>query len=600
MGGNVTPTNNISEWKPDTDYKYGIKAYEKLEQYINEGAYCFQSIKKLLGYKKGGNDGRIKVKIGNNEYEFTGFDLQDLLVRALIKDVTTNFVSRLKTEPQLVQLRDNLFPNIEANIEAFERAVVTIPNNYQLPQILDMVGSVKNNGFKEVKYIYEPEGILFHYLKETYNSHRTNETENVIVYDMGGATINATVFKVDIKMVSGQPQYYVSTLSRLGYAVGGDDVDYAIIEYLMHFDHIAKLFDNDTDRYQKQDENKTNLINIAQKFKIALVQKVTQNLDEYDGSLDTADQFVAIYLNDIIRLFDSTKTFMFDDLEDSEKASLRPMEPKMDFSNSLRRDLLSSTWMTEYVFEKVKDAVLDMINTPDVQMAKKIDKIIFSGRTALFPGIKDTVNRCLKENNLMPKEEYPLNGDLKSPVADGACWYGIYEGKIVFLDNSRVTSSYGLCFTRPGENPYVEMIPQNSKYEENNTQIERSKLVKSKFQSDAGHVNFYQVMGAHNDKDDDSLFNENNRHKVRFLTSINLGGSEAKEETITVYANGIVKCDVDYPAKPPEQKAKTTEFDARDITKENARPYLFSVSDKEKHQITMAIGWNRQRRTSNH
>jgi hypothetical protein len=205
----------------------------------------------------------------------------------------------------------------------------------------------------------------------------------------------------------------------------------------------------------------------------------------------------------------------------------------------------------------------------------------------LFPGIKDTVNKCLKDNNLNPKDKDGgsfLKGDLKSPVADGACWYGIYEGKIVYLDNSRVTSSYGMCFTRPGENPYVEMITQNSRYDENKTQIERSTSVKSKFQSDAGHVNFYQVMGALNHGD--SLFNENNRHKVRFLTSIYLGGSEAKKETITVCANGIVKCDVDYLGKPPHQEAKTTEFDTRDITKENARPYLFSISEREPHRTT--------------
>ena len=80
-----------------------------------------------------------------------------------------------------------------------------------------------------------------------------------------------------------------------------------------------------------------------------------------------------------------------------------------------------------------------------------------------------------------------------------------------------------------------------------------------------------------------SLFDESNRHKVRFLNSINLAGSTANKEIITVCANGQVICDVDYPGKPSTQGLITAEFDARDITKENARPYLFSVSDSEKH-----------------
>lgn len=580
-----TPDENISHWSPGKEYEFGILPYDRLDEYISEGAYCYQSIKKLLGYKKGGKDGRIKATINGKHYEFTGLDLQSLLVRALTQKTMADYIDRLKTDGTLALKKNCIFPDGEVELGVFQRAVVAIPNNYQLPQIIDMVESVKANGFEEVKYIYEPEGILCHYLKETYRGHKLNEVENIIVFDMGGATINATVFNVDIRIVNEQPEYHVSTLSRLGYAVGGDDIDYAIIEYLMHFEHISSIFNSDSERYKWQDENKTHVVKIAQEFKKTFVQ-LSDNLNVANSngiiddinteSLSSLDQFVAVYLNTIIQLIDKNKTFMSADLTDAERRRFNGV-----FSDCIKHDLLHSFWMKEYVYNKVEDAVIDMMSTKDVSSVSRIHKIIYSGRSTMFPDIKETIRKRLKKNSRVP-EEYPLNGDLKSPVADGACWYGIFEGKLVFLDNSRVTSSYGFCYTTPGGDPYHELITQNSKYEDkNNTEISREAEVKSKFNSDAGHVNFYQVMGALNHGN--SLFDESNRHKVRFLNSINLAGSTANKEIITVCANGQVICDVDYPGKPSTQGLITAEFDARDITKENARPYLFSVSDSEKH-----------------
>lgn len=586
IGGSAAqPSGSVSQWQPTLHYDFGLNAYSHVKQYIDEGAYCYQSIKKLLGYKKGGRDGRLKAVIGSNTFEFSGLDLQMLLVRALIKQVMSNYVKRIEQDGMLVQIKNNIFPDGIVRSDIFKRAVVAIPNNYQLPQILDMVNSVKMNGFEEVKFIYEPEGILFHYLKQTYHSHKYNEKENIIVFDMGGATINATVFHVDIKVVNKEPSYHVRTLSRLGYAVGGDDIDYAIIEYLMHFKHISSLFENDAARYKWQDEHKTFLVNLAQEFKIAFVQ-LSDNRDTKGTkdagtgspvSLSTLDSFRSTYLKPIAKEIDLTKEDVSFTKEEGDCFSGLP------FDSCIKNDLLNSVWMQEYVYNKVEDAVLDMMSTQDVKSVSLINKIVFSGRSTMFPIIKERVKAILKKNSRAP-QEYALNGDLKSPVADGACWYGMFEGKIVFMDNSRVTSSYGFCYTRPGEEPYLELIEQNSRYEnKNGTEISRRANVQSKFSSDAGHVNFYQVMGRRNHGV--SIFDENNRHKVRFLNSINLAGSTAKTEIITVCANGKVICDVDYPGKPANQGPVTTEFDARDITKENARPYLFSVSDSEKHIV---------------
>ncbi len=61
-------------------------------------------------------------------------------------------------------------------------------------------------------------------------------------------------------------------MSRLGYAIGGDDIDYAILEFLMHFDCFSNIKD-DAERYSLQDKNKpTELISLIQEFKVDFVK----------------------------------------------------------------------------------------------------------------------------------------------------------------------------------------------------------------------------------------------------------------------------------------------------------------------------------------
>lgn len=590
LGGSLQKPDNYdtTKWENGTHFDFGLHASHRIDLYNNNGAYIYRSIKKLLGYKKGGQDGRIKASIGGTNFLLTGMDLQYLLVKALTKGVMSDYLVRIMKEPALANIKNSLFSgNKEVSMNKFQRAVVAIPNNYQLPQILDMVESVKRNGFREVKFIYEPEGVLFHYLQKTWANHATSNAENIIVFDMGGATINATIFHVDYVKVDDQIHYHVSTLSRLGYAVGGDDIDYAILEFLMHFDRIVRNFNDDAARYRFQDEHKTALLELAKDFKLKFIT-MSNNLPKGGGNsrnmpveLSTLDNFIANYLAPIMEMIDRTMSFNSSHLTDRERQMYED-----NFSEQLVRHLLASTWMQEYVYNKVEDAVLDMMDTDDVRSATNLDQIIFSGRSCFFPAIKETVISTMKERQRSPKE-YHLNGDLKSIVADGACWYGIFGEKLVFVDNTRITSSYGFRYSIPGNrSDYVELIKQNTRYEgKYSDTLTHSVDIVSHFESNANIVNFYQVMGSLHHGN--SIFDEDNRHKVRYLTAINLGAGQASRETITVKLNGTVFCDVNYQGKPIGQKPFTAEFDTRDITKENARPYLFSVSDNERHQTNV-------------
>jgi Molecular chaperone len=112
-----------------------------------------------------------------------------------------------------------------------------------------MVNSVRMlNSFDEVRYIYEAEGILFNYFRKNYKSQKPG-TETIMVYDMGGATINLSIFRVDYTEENGTIYYNVHTLGRIGYAVGGDNIDVAIMEHIFT---LPQLTTSLTEKEQEQ------------------------------------------------------------------------------------------------------------------------------------------------------------------------------------------------------------------------------------------------------------------------------------------------------------------------------------------------------------
>lgn len=571
IGGNSfknAASKSISSWEPIKDYGFGNDAKREIRSLISNGANCFSSIKKLLGYKE-----KIKINLSTSKYNYTtigvnGLDLQTLLVRGLIKVCLSQFLDELKDTPRAMQ---EIFRDTEScKLENIRRAVVAIPNNFQLPQIVDMVSSIKNAGnFEEVKYIYEPEGILFYYLSQTYKAHSENGEETIIVFDMGGATINASVFKLYLeKKESGNIFYKVSTLSRLGYAIGGDDIDYAILEFLMHFDCFSNIKD-DVERYSLQDKNKTELISLIQEFKVDFVKMCN---GERQDSLNSIDNFKELYLRKILNLINYSSSIEGDYLSEQENE----IYGEDTFKEKLKERLLNSLWIKQYVYEKLLDATKDMLATNEVKVLSKIDKIIFSGRSTLFPGVIDNVIREINKRGFYPNKHAIGDTEIKTAVSKGACWYGMYDGKVVELDNSRITSSYGIRHSVPNKPEYIEIIPQNSKYKTDG-KLEGCISLQSDFANTGNCVQFYQMMGDAGN----NPFDPSKRYKVRYLTSINLDGRFATQEGVIVSIDGKVACDVDYYGKSHESNPVYVNYDMRDITKDNDRPYLFSIYNNQ-------------------
>jgi molecular chaperone DnaK (HSP70) len=112
-----------------------------------------------------------------------------------------------------------------------QRAVFAIPNNFTATKIMDLRKSIeKLNLFKEVRFIYEAEAVLIYYLFSKRKKPDGQEVElidgeKILIYDMGGATVNVTLAQINKKGSSDNLYYEVDILAKLGYGIGGDAID---------------------------------------------------------------------------------------------------------------------------------------------------------------------------------------------------------------------------------------------------------------------------------------------------------------------------------------------------------------------------------------
>lgn len=554
---------------PGIDYQYGIAANRDWRASCNMPR--FQSIKKLLGYKKAEED-KIEVTVGGTTLKFSGVDLAHMLMRGLDRDLMEYLNNISVTDRQRVTDKG----------ECPQRAVVAIPNNYTLPKIEDMIASVERLGkFKEIRFIYEAEGVLFNYLRKTFGQKQSG-TETIMVYDMGGATINLTVFRITYTRKNGSTYYNISTLGRIGYAVGGDNIDVALMEKIFTI-----ISDNENERHDYEKKHKTEMLD-------AILDLKKNIINAYRGDKDAG---LILNLLDVesfwkftIRLLDSfvvmndpkmTKMYIFNKLYnrdrpspcgDIEKEDLTVKSK--DFTKEILQKLLDSKELLDFVYSRVNDAVEEILKYPDVKTVK-IDKLLFAGRSTMFPRIRQMVETLVKSHSR--RVEIPDifdDEEIKTSVAYGACWYGIYNG-LVTLDNSRLTSAYGFKQTTGTDSCLKVLLNQNSVFGDDNM-VHGSIDIESLFDGDGQTVSFYQIMGSGTGND---LLSEKNRYKVNYLTGIPVT-QLTQSIGIDVGRNNFATCSVTFDTGMTERRSDL-DIQTRDITEENDWAYVFATTDEE-------------------
>lgn len=532
----------LEELIPGKDYSYGGDADTNEEAMVNDHTPVFRSIKKLLGYE---ND--IEAQVGKSSggghttRHFKGKDLAYLLVKGLQKDLENNIRS-LKPSDLTRYVGNNGFA---------QRAVVAIPNNYTLPKILDMVDSIRRfDNYHEVRFIYEAEAVLFNYLSRNY-SYQKPGTETVMVYDMGGATINLSVFRVTYTQRGGSLYYHVETLGRIGYNVGGDNIDVALMEHLLTQD--VKGWSNEQQRRDYELDHKVELLKQMLAIKKDLISF------EKEGHAHPYSKF----LNEV-----SFANFVGQLLQDTTVRYVSPYSDTIPyFGRGAYAKVLDSEELEKFVYANIDDVMNEILDYPDVK-GQAIDTLIFSGRSSLFPKVRDHV-----QGRLGKVSTFDLNDEqVKTAVAYGACWYGIYNS-LITLDNSRLASAYGFKLTANGKANLNVLLEQNERFTDSGALSAMMTDVDDSFDADGNQINFYQVMGSGHS---DNIFAEENRHKVNFIGTIT-ATTLVQTVEMSVTRNNMVNCRVMFDTGE-EKGISDIQVQGRDITKENDWPYVFATT----------------------
>ncbi len=544
-------------------YNFGVDA--SAEKGLERNA-SFQSVKKLLGYL---DEKRIEYLNGEN-LTLNGVVLSSLLVEGVYEDLKT-FIEANKSSYKSILSEGNFSPN---------RAVVAIPNNFTAPKIIDMLKCIEYlKQFKEIRYITEAEAVLCYYIHQHSRLHPDSEKgledETVLIFDMGGATINTTIADVTLTEGDRGSTYEIDIDAKIGYGIGGDTIDYCLAKTIFSFSKdypLLKLYDpfkgknggalngkKASPRGKKSDLQSIlfdlKLLIIERFYKKPLIIKKANNPKEAQKSgeniyekyfVNSGEYKVLLTPGELSKVLSD---IIGEEVEVSEKEKIYRLFVE-DYAGNF--PLFKNTFFQEYIYGPILESIRDTVELSEGN-AGYLDTVIFSGRSCMFPLVKETVEKELltvKNTKAKLDQEFispsyiNLDGDeLKTAVVKGACWYGIHNNTVK-LSPLKVSSSFGVVRTRSANKKDIEfysLIEIGAAYQNDpeGAFVESFQPVNDIFQFDGGYVNFYQVMG----KDPLEILRKEEKHKYSRIGSIKIN-SKTKEVGTVITAADKVDCKV--------------------------------------------------------
>lgn len=489
--------SDYEKWNPNSDYLYGNTT--ALRKNLK---HKFHSLKKTLGYPD-----KYPVIITNNLdedkklFELTGQHLFQLQVRGMYNDYTTYLNNSSLTDREKEEMSNRTWNCVA------RRAVVAIPNCFTIRRAQAMIDSIRSLGkFEEIISTYEAEAVLFYCIKESIVKSNTR----VMIFDMGGATINTSFF--DYKNENNK--YKIDTLGRIGYGIGGDTIDFCIINAILDMHSVQKALgiqQNNVNIYRN--ENAQKLIELANDIKFKIVDNYKN-----DQSLIRAN-----LLNEYIKREDrgiGRDAIITEESEDYQ--TLFGNSGKVFFDN----------YIEPIIYKNIQDAVAQLARFKEVADCKNQQVVlVFAGRSTAFPFVQDKVKEELKKQGFKNIQTKDLQKNvtmdkLKTVVAEGACWYGILKRNIE-LTNKKTFYSFAYKHSIDGTNEgavFKTLIKQGQRFEKNidgNLEIRKHHAITQNkgFEYDGSQAKIYQVTG---DNPKELYENEGMKHKIMFVTSVDV------------------------------------------------------------------------------
>lgn len=511
-------------------YYYGEVAKNNSSR-TDYGARSFRSIKKMLGYSDTKHLNFTQEPV--IQYELNGKDLCSLLVRGIYNDLDASITLSGRRE----------FLNKEGEFKP-QRAIVAIPNNFtssKIQGINDSIRSIEN--LNEIRCIYEAEANLIYYL---FGLKKIQEG-NVFLFDMGGATINATLANITIKGPAEKKIYHIEILGKLGYGIGGDTIDYLIIKFLAKSLPSVGVYSDPFD-FSTDPDLKNRLVEMALNIKVSMIERYAKGekylIENYMLESYLKGAFGADNVDEI--------------RDDSEIMAgfIRKGKSYPFFEDEVVQSLLYSN------IETIVQDIVKLSNNP-------VDHLIFSGRSSAFPKVHETVINRLP-HKLEKANIHSLDvTQLKSAVAKGACLYGFNRSRIR-LTMSKVNSWFGVRLnTSATDFEFIELVRLGKEFESNGEglkYIKKRVAKRNDFGFDSHVVNFYQIMGI----DPIDAFEKDEKHKFSLVKQVKLS-TETRGLGIEVWENDDVFCEVVEQGAEEEQRVsgEITDYEIGDANQEH-------------------------------
>lgn len=550
---------------PEENYRIGEEA-KNLES--GKRVKSFLSVKKLLGYQ----DEQVIQFENGDELRMTGKELTSMLVKKVYDDLGTYVFSSENNVRHLLE-KQKFTP---------QRAVVAIPNNFTAQKIQDMLESVKSmKTFKEVRYVYEAEAVLMYCLRTKIPAFQTG---TLLIFDMGGATINATLVRA--KKIG--DDYFIDILGKIGYGVGGDSIDFCLAKTL--FEHKERYRElGNTDPFRST----VNLSEQAQKeqmdLRIKLRDKVLEQwkIQIVKNGLDGNSDFLAVNGKLSREERRILKELVEGVLGMNRVEDVREDDFLQQFYHQFHQDTeqpaFQNAFFQKYIYDSVADATREILRFLEPG-EKVLDHVVFSGRSVFFPGIKQTILTTIDSQGIELNENVEISlqfKEAKTAVAKGACLFGML-GSNIHLQSDKTYSAYGFTESRSaGEMSlsFTELIPVGRPFnlpkDASPAELHYCQGIKEgldkKFGLDGQMVNFYQVM----DSDPDRIIRERMQHRYSLVASLPVRKFVDKV-AMRVFENDLITCAVHEKGtlRPTRSKVEIPEMK---IAKDNEDHYTWLV-----------------------
>lgn len=528
------------------DFRFGNEAH------IHWGRNSFQSIKKLLGYAN-----ELEVKNDRGQIaKIKGEDLAHLLIKGLCKE----FEQFLQTDKSVSPyVRERLITDGHLTPS---RAIVAVPNNYTVNKVQAMIDTIKRTKlFKEIHYLFEAEGVMMYYMNQNWKQLGELENKTFVVFDMGGATINATSFKIEVNTDTNNGNVYtrsitVDTVSRVGYTVGGDNIDFALIKIILEIPSIKTAI---ADKMKIEDfmrKQKKRLISFVQKLKLDYIETVSGNILEGNYAKNEETFWTELY-----KLMTECNIQCPAAIEETDLRYLKSRKTK----NIMEKQVMSC----------IKDAISEL----ETERFTREIILIVSGRSTLYPNVKEQVLGTLNNKGYNVKTwDYGVLDDssikideiVKTAVVRGACWYAM-NSKYVALKHDSVTSTFGYTDLVNQEVKYIPVIDKNTLFDENGEAVN----VVSPKDPTINTIKFIQMLGTNYDEIYQS---KDFMHKMVELTQISQSQirGNVKSIKIKVDSNNNFSYEISVAGETNPISGTCQASDA-DITDTNSEAYAFAA-----------------------